>query len=240
MLDLAYATRRAVRLSGLILTALFTTSFHPPLQASCDFCTPFNFAWSPPTVHSNCSERLWLYARAILVVWEKRARLLPFNDLLKFLPSPPRLHLRLRLCCGLTTAAKTRIQRSNLVLSYGWKPHDIWQRWRYCGAWTAWSSYSQARAFATIAMYSWWQSGAIGCVPNLKSRSGGGWKLVVNKAVLPFAKVLRKSKLSEPPSAEVRFYNNAFITTKNKSYFIKLVNKTIKEVLLYNFKYIAA
>ena len=52
--------------------------------------------------------------------------------------------------------------------------------------------------------------------------------------------VLRKSKLSEPPSAELRFYNNAFTTTKNKSYFIKLVNKTIKEVLLYNFKYIAA
>ena len=59
-------------------------------------------------------------------------------------------------------------------------------------------------------------------------------------AVLPFAKVLRKLKLSEPPPADVRFYNNAFTTTKNKSYFIKLVNKTIKEVLFYNFKYIAA
>jgi hypothetical protein len=55
-----------------------------------------------------------------------------------------------------------------------------------------------------------------------------------------FAKVLRKSKLSEPLPADVRFYNNAFTTTKTKSYFIKLVNKTIKEVLLYNFKYIAA
>jgi hypothetical protein len=51
---------------------------------------------------------------------------------------------------------------------------------------------------------------------------------------------MRKLKLSEPPPTDVRFYNNAFITTKNKSYFIKLVNKTIKEVLLYNFKYIAA
>ena len=58
--------------------------------------------------------------------------------------------------------------------------------------------------------------------------------------LLPFAKVLRKSKLSEPPSVEVRFYNNAFTTTKNKSYFIELVNKTIREVLIYNFKYIAA
>ena len=60
----------------------------PPPKASCDFCTPFNFAWLPPTVHSNCSERLWLYARAILVIWEKRAWLLPFNNLLKFLPPP--------------------------------------------------------------------------------------------------------------------------------------------------------
>ena len=58
--------------------------------------------------------------------------------------------------------------------------------------------------------------------------------------ILPFAKVLRKSKLSEPPPADVRFYNNTFTTTRTKSYFIKLVNKTIKEALLYNFKYIAA
>ena len=48
-------------------------------------------------------------------VWENYpkdqcARLLPFS-LLKFLFSP--FGLRLRLYCGLTTAAKTRIQRSN-------------------------------------------------------------------------------------------------------------------------------
>jgi hypothetical protein len=59
-------------------------------------------------------------------------------------------------------------------------------------------------------------------------------------ALLPFAKVLRKSKLSEPPTRRRSFCNNAFTTTKTKSYFIKLVNKTIKEVLLYNFRYIAA
>ena len=29
-------------------------------------------------------------------------------------------------------------------------------------------------AFATIAMYSWWQLGEIECVPNLKSAEGGG------------------------------------------------------------------
>ena len=42
------------------------------------------------------------------------------------------------------------------------------------------------------------------------------------------AKVLRKSKLSEPPARRHLFYKNAFITTKNKSYFIKLVNRTVK------------
>ena len=31
------------------------------------------------------------------------------------------------------------------------------------------------------------------------------------------------------------FYKNAFTTIKNKSYFIKLVSKIIKEILLYNF-----
>jgi len=46
--------------------------------------------------------------------------------------------------------------------------------------------------------------------------------------LLPFAKVLRKLKLSKPPTRRRTFYNNAFTTTKNKSYFIKLVNKTIK------------
>ena len=63
---------------------------------------------------------------------------------------------------------------------------------------------------------------------------------ILIRFVLPFIKVLQNLKLSEPPPADVRFYNNAFITTKNKSYFIELVNKTIREVLIYNFKYIAA
>jgi len=58
--------------------------------------------------------------------------------------------------------------------------------------------------------------------------------------LLWFAKVLRKSKLSEPPTRRHSFCQNAFTTTKNKSYFIKLVNRTIKQILLCNFEYIAA
>ena len=33
---------------------------------------------------------------------------------------------------------------------------------------------------------------------------------------------------------------NAFITTKNKSCFIKLVNRIIKQILSYSFRYVAA
>ena len=50
----------------------------------------------------------------------------------------------------------------------------------------------------------------------------------VKTGLLPFSKALRKSKLSEPPTRRRSFYNNAFTTTKNKYYFIKLVNRTIK------------
>ena len=46
--------------------------------------------------------------------------------------------------------------------------------------------------------------------------------------LLLFAKVLRKLKLSEPPARRLLVLQNAFTTTKNKSYFIKLVSRTIK------------
>ena len=55
------------------------------------------------------------------------------------------------------------------------------------------------------------------------------------RVLLCFAKVLRKSRLSEPPARMRSIYKNASTTTKNKSYIIKLVNKTIKWILLYNF-----
>jgi hypothetical protein len=62
-------------------------------------------------------------------------------------------------------------------------------------------------------------------------RTESACELVVSAAgsnILLFLKVLRKLKLSEPPARRRLFYRNAFTTTKNKSYFIKLVNKTIK------------
>jgi hypothetical protein len=61
---------------------------------------------------------------------------------------------------------------------------------------------------------------------NERLRVGGS--LTVLAEILPFVKVLRKSKLSEAPTRRHSFYKNAFTTTKNKSYFIKLVSRTIK------------
>ena len=75
-----------------------------------------------------------------------------------------------------------------------------------------------------------WYSGLIQI--SYKGRQGASGRRANSRkqyrTVLPFAKVLRKSKLSEPHTRRRSFYNNAFTTTKNKSYFIKLVNKTIK------------
>jgi hypothetical protein len=74
------------------------------------------------------------------------------------------------LCSPLTTPANTTLPlqrgRWNLAISYGWEPHDIWQRSRRCGGARSQvrreqSSCSQAYGFATI-------TSEIGCVPNLK------------------------------------------------------------------------
>ena len=46
--------------------------------------------------------------------------------------------------------------------------------------------------------------------------------------LLWFAKVLRKSKLSEPHTRAQRIYKNGSTTTKNKPYFVKLVGRLIK------------
>jgi hypothetical protein len=174
---------------------MFTTSFTPPLYSSVhdQLPPPFgeisnslrasNLAWLPPTVHSNYSERLWLHARAFLVALGNRPG---WPGELKF--------KQLRTCLTYASStyassfayasAKTRIQRCpcncrwNLAVLYGWKPYDIWQRSRHCGGRliaNSWSSCSQAYGFAIITMYSWWQSGEIGCAYEFEiSPKGGG------------------------------------------------------------------
>ena len=50
-------------------------------------------------------------------------------------------------------------------------------------SWTALGSYSQAYGFALITMYSWWQSGEIGCPYRICNSLRGGVKLVVQQVV---------------------------------------------------------
>ena len=57
------------------LTAMCMTSFHPPFSERSRILNSVrasNLAWLPPTVHSNCSERLWLHARTFLVALGNR------------------------------------------------------------------------------------------------------------------------------------------------------------------------
>ena len=58
--------------------------------------------------------------------------------------------------------------------------------------------------------------------------------------ILWFAKVLRKSKLSEPHTRAQRFYKNGSTTTKNKPYFVSLVGRLVEQVLFYNSRYVVA
>ena len=71
---------------------------HPPFSERSEILNSVrisNFAWLPPAVHSNCSERLWLHARTLLVALENRVGWL--GDQIKdvhflfslFLPTPP-------------------------------------------------------------------------------------------------------------------------------------------------------
>ena len=86
---------------------------------------PSNLAWLPPTVYSNCSERLWLHARTFLVALENRVG---WPGESNWGHTPPLFPFS---TYASIVAAKTRIQRCpcnywwNLAISYGRKTHDI-------------------------------------------------------------------------------------------------------------------
>ena len=123
---------------------MFMTSFTPPFGESSKISNSLrasDLAWLPPTLDSNCSERLWLHLRTILVAlenysgWPKELSWLARGVGLK----------QLRTCltyASLTYASSFSLFclclhclhncRWNLVISYGWEPHDIWQRSRHC------------------------------------------------------------------------------------------------------------
>ena len=119
-----------------------------------------DFAWLPPAVHSNCSERLWLHARTFLVALENRVRW-PGESNWRRTPSlfPFSTYASI-------VAAKTRIQRClQLPMKFGnivrVETSRYLTRSRHCRHGEG--SCSQAYGFATITMYSWWQPSEIGC-----------------------------------------------------------------------------
>ena len=57
---------------------------------------------------------------------------------------------------------------------------------------------------------------------------GGSYQANLQKILVMVCESAAKIKLSEPSARRHLFYKKTFITTKNKSYFIKLVNRTIK------------
>jgi len=131
------STIRASSTTRRSRATILTTKSAPPFSESSKISNSVrasNLAQSPPTGHSNCSERLWLHARAILVALENCSRWPgesnQSNSEFAWRTLPPSL-----FCPCLT---KTRVQyclcncRWNLVISYGWKPHDTQQRSRYC------------------------------------------------------------------------------------------------------------
>ena len=130
-----------------------------------------DLAWLQPTVHSNCSERLWLYARTILVALENYSGWLGESN---------QSHSELATCASLIYASLFSLlclclyQSVNTTLSlqlpmkfgnivrvetprYLTKITTL-QRKADCKG-----SCSQAYGFATIAMYSWWQPSEVGC-----------------------------------------------------------------------------
>jgi hypothetical protein len=132
----------------------------------------------PLTVHSNCSERLWLRARTFLVVLKNRLGWPGEPNWRRTLPPLP-------LNYASVIAAKTRVQCCLCR-----EVDEIWQ-YRTGGNLTAFEkdhgtaeeglqkqgSCSQAYGFTTITMYSWWQSSEIGCayrIWNLAALAKGG------------------------------------------------------------------
>jgi hypothetical protein len=68
----AHRTIDSITDSNELRYSLLHDQLHPPLWRDSNSLRASNFAWLPPTVHSNCSERLWLHARTFLVAMENR------------------------------------------------------------------------------------------------------------------------------------------------------------------------
>ena len=150
-------------------TLICTTSFTPPFGERCEILNSVrasNLAWLPPTVHSNCSERLWLHAKTFFGCpgespWLARRikffrrRTLP----LLLLTTPPLWPPKREYNAVSAIAYEIWQYRTGGNLTIFDKDHDTAEEGRLR---TASGSCSQAYGFATITVYSWWHSGEVG------------------------------------------------------------------------------
>ena len=125
-------------------------------------CSKFSNSVRASNLASNCSERLWLHARTILVAMENYSSWPgESNPELAWRRSPNVrfLNVRFLFCLRLSQNANTTLSLqfpSNVVPVETYdvdEDHTLQKQ----------SSCSQACGFATITMYSWWQLGEIGC-----------------------------------------------------------------------------
>ena len=118
-------------------TLICTTSFTPPpFGERCEIVNSVrvsNLAWLPPTVDSNYSEWLWLYARTFLVTIENRLGWPGESNWRHTLPLLPLNYASHYSRQNANTTLSLQRYWWNLAVSYGQKPYDIWQRSRHYG-----------------------------------------------------------------------------------------------------------
>ena len=144
-----------------------TTSFTFPLLATFKFATPSNFL-NPTNCTSNCSERLPLPQGPVGGPGKS-----PLAGRIK----SKTYAVRSPLNYASTVAAKTRIQRCLC--------REVDEIWQYCvgGNLTTFDKdhgaveegRSRIEAFATIAIYSWWQSSELKVHRICSWPKGEGW-----------------------------------------------------------------
>ena len=162
------ATKRSL-ICGQMLQLCARPASTPPFGESSKISNSLrasDLAWLPPTLDSNCSERLWLHARTILVAlenysgWPGELSWLARGVVMK----------QLRTC--LTYASLTYTSSLPMPPLFPQLPMKFGnivrvETSRYLTKITTLrrkaGSCSQAYGFTTITMYNWWQPSEIGC-----------------------------------------------------------------------------
>ena len=142
-------------------TAMCMTSFYPPFSEGSKISNSLrasNLTWLPPTVHSNCSERLWLGCPGEPPWLARRIKSKQLGTCLTYASSFSLFCLCLRQNTNTMLSLQLPMKFDNIVRvepsRYLTKITILRRKAGSC---------SQAFGFTTITMYSWWQPSEIGC-----------------------------------------------------------------------------